>query len=90
MREGVERFAHPLSRSRMTSEPQFCVRAIKYEETYVPNPGRRHRLKTRGVEIVAALALTVVALTVIWLFPDHHPELIQPEAVVDSQAIRVN
>ena len=74
----------------MQSEPGVCVRAIKNEETHVPNSGRRHRLKTRGVEIVAALALTVAALAVIWLFPDHHPELIQPEAVVDSQAIRVN
>lgn len=88
--EEVERLAHPLSRSRMTSEPRICVRAIKYEETLVSNPGRHHRLKTRGVEIVAALALTVTALAVIWLFPDHHPELVHPETVVDSQAIRVN
>ena len=73
----------------MKSEPSV-VRAIKLEETHVSNPGRRHRLKTRGVEIVAALALTVAALAVIWLVPDHHPDLVQPETVVDSQAIRVN
>ena len=66
------------------------MRAIKYEEMLVPNPGRRHRLKTRGVEIVAALALTVAALAVIWLFPDHYPDLVQPDTIVDSQAIRVN